>query len=527
MPLFARSKKKTTELTSDTGKETENSYHPPLNNFSSNQTNLLEIYRNVGTTMMPRRRDMVRIFGTPNRRSHHYAAVLDRLDDLNRYLDNTMVSKERDEMDSQLDEVLDLMGNLEQAVNSFIRAKGEKDKRANFMEEFLLKVIGNVRTNMISRVIQFRLKPPEYETKWYQVATMPVMKNIQVDDNMATGETGKGGINTVRFYQLNKYDKSRQGVFKAGKEFIKDTDKYKQYEKYIRKKYKDDPDTRRRILNEMGLFDISREEETEALTAQIAGIKTSGPFEFANPRLAERNVALHRLNLLLGENLIPWTELATQLTDGQIVKGSIMQKASGITAGGAAIADLFSFDGKDDNDPKKINVKDPNLQRFLSKLQVLDAIAFHVDRHIGNYFIQQDEKGNVIGIKGIDNDMAFGTRTDIDNTNEKASGRFAGLGQFVDKEIADRVMAIRPQDLVAALGDLLEPEDLAALIARFEKIKRKLSSVRLLKPDEWNDSTAAAMLAAQQESKKNNESTSYYGRLLHGLRNPELYKENF
>jgi len=491
MPLFARSKKNPDQgLAKQTGVETENSYLPPVDHFSAtqrkgNQSMLREIHEKVGMTIIPRRRDIVRMFGEPNKRSRHYSDLLGKLDDLNRYLDSTQVAESRDEMDRQLDDVLGLMGELERTVIRFIEAKGERSKRADYMGRFMLPVIRNVRANMIAKIIDYRMKPPAFPPKWYQVAATPLTKNIRLDDSMATGDTAKGGINQVRFYRL---DASREGVFKEAKKEIKDKKLYGKY------------------AEEM----LSDEEKTEYDTAVKAGIKISHQGRHTDPHLAQRNVALYRLNKLLGEDLIPWTELATKLSGKDKMQGSIMQKVKGISAGDAANKGLISVDGPVDGDPSKINIKDPNLQRLLSKLQLLDALAFQVDRHAGNWFIEQDEKGAVTGIKGIDNDMAFGLKTDIHNTKFSYARMYAGVGSFVDKDMADRVMAIRPEDLAAALGDLLNQEELDALVERLKKIQQQLSKVRLLKPDEWNDETAEEMLKEQQGSVA---WTSYYGRM--------------
>lgn len=431
--------------------------------------------------MIPRRRDVENMlgkakensFGGLKKNSTTYRPVLDHLDALNKYLDSTELAQTPDGMTNQLDQVIGLMQNLEQSVINYIKVK-QNNKKAAYMQNILLPVIRNVRVTVISKINQYKVHPPFIHPKWYIIASGPPNKSRQLDDSMSTGNTGKGGINEVQFFRLNY---SEEGVFKQTKDQIKPVE----------------------------LGQGSMNEVSEYYTAKSAGI------DLNDARLAERNVAMYRLDRLLGGDIIPKTEFAMRNFGGQEVKGTVMQKAAGMSAGKLAQTKMVgSQSEKVGEKASHVSVTDPNLQRLMSRLQLLDALAYQVDRHQGNFFIEFDEKGNVIGVKGIDNDMAFGTRTDI--TNYKSAQEFSGIARFVDKEMAQRILALRPEDLQAALSDLLSDSEMDALVERLLKLQQELKSVKLLEPDEWNEMTAKAMVK-DHLSKMDGGRDSYYGRL--------------
>lgn len=454
-------------------------------NLKGNQSVVRELNSQSGRTMIPRRKDIERILGKPKedaffglkKNSTNYRPVLDHLDALNQYLDSTELAPDVNGMNAQLDQVIALMKNLEEAVGKYVAAK-KNNQKAIYLNDVLLPLIRNVRVNVIAKINQYRLNPPDLPPKWYLIANASPTKTTRLDDSMATGATGKGGINQVQFFQLNS---SQQGVFKETKDEIEEA--------------------------ERGENEIESSKVTEYEVAHY-----EAKIDIKDARLAERNVALYRLDKLLGGDVIPRTEFAIRKFGGAEVKGTIMDKVSGVS-GSKVRDDKMVADESEKTGEKAgfVNAKDPNLQRLLSRLQLIDALAYQVDRHEGNFFVEFDNNGKVIGVKGIDNDMAFGSRTDV--TKYKGARNYAGIGKYVDKEMAQRILALRPEDLEAALGDLLGDKEMAALLQRLTKIQQELQSAQLLDPDQWNDMTAMDMVKEQNNMLFGGKE-SYYARMV-------------
>jgi hypothetical protein len=228
-----------------------------------------------------------------------------------------------------------------------------------------------------------------------------------------------------------------------------------------------------------------------------------GPLD-ENLRLGNRSIAMSRLDQLLKGGVIARTEKA--LKGDQL--GTFMWEATGIQA-----RDVKPDDVKDD----------PNLPRLLSKLQMIDLIAGQVDRHPGNYFVQRDPSGKVIGITGIDLDMSFvpnptegasigfdvekGSIDQRDQFKGEAFDHFPGFSRFVDKELAMAILAMSPDDLRSILIDLLTPEQIQAAIERLVKLQALLQQLsdqgQLLEPNQWTAHVRAQIITENQ---------SYYSR---------------
>jgi len=105
--------------------------------------------------------------------------------------------------------------------------------------------------------------------------------------------------------------------------------------------------------------------------------------------------------------------------------------------------------------------------------------------------------------------MSFGKVKGI----AKGRQEFPGLSRFVDKELAERIIALRDEDLVAVMEDLLSPEEIDALLTRLHSLQDHLKQdkTRLLTPDQWNEATAKGML--DEHKSHDNENSSYFGRM--------------
>lgn len=121
-----------------------------------------------------------------------------------------------------------------------------------------------------------------------------------------------------------------------------------------------------------------------------------------------------------------------------------------------------------------VNLTDPKVAIQLFKMSVLDMVAGHVDRHMGNYMINQTENGEV-KLTAIDNDTAFGERTDIQRSKDIKGGEERPALEesfpFVPKEILDTTMAVTGEDLAQALTGLLSKPQIEAACERLRQVQ--------------------------------------------------------
>jgi hypothetical protein len=139
-----------------------------------------------------------------------------------------------------------------------------------------------------------------------------------------------------------------------------------------------------------------------------------------------------------------------------------------------------------------VDLKDPDIQKGMSDLQLFDAISGQRDRHAGNIFIDPDT-GKVTG---IDDDLSFGKGTSPDDL-AKSNDKYPGLPSLVDKATAERILRLRPENLKAFLAhrenDLrdLTPEEIRDAQTRLSNVQtylRKLQASGAL-VETWDDNT--------------------------------------
>ncbi|GIK28020.1 MAG: hypothetical protein IT298_01390 [Chloroflexi bacterium] len=190
-----------------------------------------------------------------------------------------------------------------------------------------------------------------------------------------------------------------------------------------------------------------------------------------NPRLANRDVAMSRIDQLLGANVIAHAQLAFQETNTGDKSGSYMEKAKGRSV------DAMRRDNT-------LDLNNAKLMQQLSRLHLIDLLCFQVDRNAGNIYISTDLNGNV-KVTGIDNDMALGTNDNISIRNQE----LPPLSKYVDADLANRLIQLDTRVLSDLVTDLLTPGEINAMISRFEKLKQQLIKMRdnkqLLSPDQW------------------------------------------
>lgn len=186
-----------------------------------------------------------------------------------------------------------------------------------------------------------------------------------------------------------------------------------------------------------------------------------------DPNYGARTVAMYRLDQLLKAGVTARAEFAVHKDGaGKSVLGTVLESAKGKSG----LKTEFAMDSEHAKriGPGAVAMDDPVLLRGLNKLQILDAIAGQLDRHIGNYYINTDAKGSVTGITGIDLDMAFGSEmTSPDHQSSSAAHNYRGLPKAIDAEMGAAILTINDTDIRDALAGLLSTAEIDATVQRF------------------------------------------------------------
>lgn len=316
---------------------------------------------------------------------------------------------------------------------------------------------------------------------------------VQLDETEKVG-SASGGSKTVGLYNMD--NNGKQGFFKEDvdtldplaqddREFSK---WFSQLKIDITEEGTEKGWSQEKILEEIQKKKTAKENEYW-VGIDLAGINQD------DARLASRDVAMSRLDQLLGSKMIARAQFAVvTMGDGTQVKGSIMDAANKPNA---------KSPKQDLDDPQlttktqkraAVGSEDADYLRLMSRLHLIDLIAHQVDRNVGNYFIERDGNGQIIGVTGIDNDMSFGQK---DLPTKRNRQELQPVSKFVDREMAEVILSITPEMLLAILRDLLEPADINAAIYRLQTLQENLKSATLLNPDEWN----AQINAIKQEGR--------------------------
>ncbi|THF77585.1 eCIS core domain-containing protein [Cohnella fermenti] len=424
-------------------------------------------------------KEHMKLFGkTIKQNSTHYRSYLDKLDTFDRFVDNHVVAASPGEIDFQLNQVMALYEQVEQVSDEYIRhnRNDSKDKKVVYIRK-IREILPFEKTAVRSSAAEYKADPNKRRPPWKLLTSAGIVK---LSSAMSTGATGKGGINSVEFFEVGP---GKEGVFKATKD---------------------------RILAEEELPPNATEAEKEVAFLET-GVASHGGIDRNDAKLANRNVAMSRLDQLLGAGVIAKAEFALYNNGSGIVRGTFMEKAKGKEA-----FSVVSKLGEDIEQGREesFDMNEPAFQRALSRLNLIDALAMQVDRHTGNFYIDRDREGRTVGLTGIDNDMAFGTETNL----VARHNNYHGLSRYVDKELAERILALKPADLAVIMEGLLSDTEIAALLERLQKLQAHLrqETTMLLDRDEWgkvdvnarsNDKGYAAMFdkpitAARNKAKR-------------------------
>lgn len=234
--------------------------------------------------------------------------------------------------------------------------------------------------------------------------------------------------------------------------------------------------------------------------------------------LSARAVTSSRLDRALGTNVLSHDTFAKHhgqrgVVSGQVAGNALVENIYKETEDLSHLSDedfahraknasaMYKFDHEtrmkstlDDQAYNELDWSDPEIQRGLSNLQVMDWLTGQVDRHSGNIFVDP-ETGNV---SGIDNDLSFGS----DNTNLERCRHQVGMPSQVDAQTGLRLMNMEEGEFLDVLrgqkgdyGKLTEPEIEAAL-ERFHQLKAQVDA-QFMNDElvwEWNEETAQRSL---------------------------------
>lgn len=203
--------------------------------------------------------------------------------------------------------------------------------------------------------------------------------------------------------------------------------------------------------------------------------------------LSSRNCAMSEMAQLLGcENLLAKSTPMTVKIDGQEVEGVFMETVDGSDIKNLKPDDPI-FDAREDS------FESPQALRQITDLQVLDFICGNTDRHMGNmiYQFKRTDFGVVLaGIKGIDNDCAFGTPK-----IEKGKPIMKMVNpedmQFITESMWNTLQGINKENVEFKLKlyttkGHLSKDEVDAVCDRLEKVKAAVDkTIRVIPDDYW------------------------------------------
>jgi hypothetical protein len=435
---------------------------------------------------MPTQQAIINTLGKPKKNigliknSTKYKLVLDRVHAYDTLIMQTTLGDTKNEIQAQMVQVQTLLNAIFTAVSAYDEDDG---KKAAYMKN--LKPQVRRELSAASAVVTKYLTAPipQMRPKLFIALSSPTVAPMKLDERNIVGNDRGGTSEVTRFNQGG-----REGFFKQNKETLSNWNSSEEEralkDQATQGKSKDESFAIRNGMNNEKAMGIGK-----------VGIDPN------DAHMANRDVAMYRLDQLLEGGVIAKAEIATRETPNGTVYGSFMEKAKD-ESGAKLIEEGRMTENSTEQAQvgnKAINRQDPTLMRLLSRLQMIDLLCFQIDRKPDNYFIQFDNNGKVTGITGIDNDFALGTNTDL----SKRYQELPGISRYVDEELALKILNIDLDLVRLVMVDLLSSAEIDALITRFDKMRQFLQPLKengqLLKPDQWDDGVAKGLL----EERKN------------------------
>lgn len=147
---------------------------------------------------------------------------------------------------------------------------------------------------------------------------------------------------------------------------------------------------------------------------------------------------------------------------------------------------------------QELDAADPDYQRQMNEMFLLDTLATHTDRHAGNYHVNRDENGK-ISVKTMDNDITFGSfgSEQADQTAFGKRGQSFNYGGLpakmqIDANMAKKIKGMKKEMLYKTFSDVLSKDEIESLWSRFEMMQQYVGEMEKehLIVDQWNEDTA-------------------------------------
>lgn len=223
----------------------------------------------------------------------------------------------------------------------------------------------------------------------------------------------------------------------------------------------------------------------------------------SNPCLLERAVFTAKLDKKLDFNVSVGTDFARHHDQ----TGIVME-----LAGGRIAHDVLGATGST-----------AVVQRDLIKLQLLDIISGQADRHGGNYLVEQNGNGEIVGIKAIDSDFCMGPEPDdVAKILGHRGVHLPGLPPVVDEVMAQAIRGLSNDDLRDLCGDFFDDATLTAAQGRLAKLKEHINKLeiedRVIDPGAWGSQEVTTLLTTTRATVLDSENlpkqipTSYFQR---------------
>ena len=249
----------------------------------------------------------------------------------------------------------------------------------------------------------------------------------------------------------------------------------------------------------------------------------------AGERMDKRNTAMSTVADYLGMGSLIAGSRSFEIQIGEDKKqGTFQQKAGGtdinrITEDNEIVEIAKNYKSGDYG-----AVDTSSFKRQLSDLMVLDYLCGNCDRHMANMLYQtgKDRSGRVVitGIKGIDNDMSFGKKTEASNISQEKMVNPEDM-RIMRLTTAHRVLDLTPDKLDLMLGDMdFTKDEKEACHARLKKLQDKLRSDMKIQTETNNNRIADGKIVVVPDDRfryypieelgetgKGKESSNYFG----------------
>lgn len=223
------------------------------------------------------------------------------------------------------------------------------------------------------------------------------------------------------------------------------------------------------------------------LARETGGLFNNGEYE-SNPDLGgDRNLLTRAVASTAVDRLLD-THVLAEEKFGMDEQGNVLGVS--VQADGAGVkGDYRAEDGVKRECYLDARYDDAKIQKGLSDLEVVDYITGQVDRHCGNIFVDP-ASGKVTG---IDNDMAFPEK---DRALMSAEREFKGtenMPRIIDRSTADKIMAIKPEDLRESLkgvtkprtGETLSDAEIDGAVRRLEQLQAAIRDPQSVQRPDW------------------------------------------